>query len=52
MTFLPMTEGEIRHLAPGRYSLQVAFPFDQGEFYASDKVPFVVPGSGGAPPTP
>jgi hypothetical protein len=51
VTFPPMMDGEIRHLAPGHYSLQVAFPFHPGEFYASDRVPFVVVGSGGKPPT-
>lgn len=43
VTLLPMRNGQILHLAPGRYSLQVAFPFHNYEYSASERVPFVVP---------
>lgn len=42
MTLLPMRDGQILYLAPGRYSLQVAFPFHNNEYFASDRVPFIV----------
>lgn len=43
MRLLPMHDGQVLHLAAGRYSLQVAFPFHNAEHYASERVPFVVP---------
>ena len=43
VTILPMNHGQILYLKPGRYSLQVAFPFENREYFASDRVPFVVP---------